>query len=953
MNAKGTMSKPNYLFNETINLHVVNRISERDAKRQEISAREILSRLNTQPGLILADEVGMGKTFVALAVGISAHLADKEKRPVVVMVPPTITHKWENDFITFRTYCLSGDLQNIQCKVANRTEELLKMFDDPEDRRVAVVFLTHGAMARGLADPWVKLALIKQSLYGRHNTGEVYSSLERYIAEIIELKSHSARLGSDAQEFWNKILNSPFEKWQKIINTYEFYKEPLKDDPVPKPLIDALSAITTRELEDLYKDLRDNLPRRDSSNISVRLTEIRRLLKGHLGRLWEKSITKLQISSPLLIMDEAHHLKNAQTKISKLFSSEEAEQDADRISKGYLANVFDRMLFLTATPFQLGHFELIGVLERFKGINWSTLSNNFSKESYQTALDGLTAALDISQISAIRLERVWGKLTQQDIPSSLETRWWDGSRDLADNHRLFECIETFNECKQSMKTAESILKKWVIRHLRPRQFEFENAPIQRRELITGRGISMTESSEEGLQILEGATLPFLLAARASASSPQTRPVFSEGLASSYEAFLDTRKRRLAKESATDQDDDPIVQENTLVEIGSDSSIGKFNFYIEQIESLLKRKDGFILHGHPKVDATITKAIDLWLRGEKVLIFCHYIESGRALRFNISKKVNEIIISTAAERMGCTNDEAAKKLNAIQDGIDDQKEIIAEITDNIFNSHKEFHSLLNYKSDVVDVIKRMIRTHSFIVRYFPLEKFKKSGKLTKDLLKEAFEKADSSGLSYSKLIESFLKFISQRQDLAGAYIDALKSVQTGSHRGKEILASFSGEDHISTHDEHLNATVRLVNGSTPPESRHKLMLTFNTPFFPEILIASSVMAEGVDLHLNCRHIIHHDLSWNPSTLEQRNGRVDRIGAKVEKCGMPINIYLPYVSATQDEKMFKVVMDRERWFKVIMGDKVKIDSLFETDKLAERVPFPEDAAQELTFKLEIYK
>jgi hypothetical protein len=38
---------------------------------------------------------------------------------------------------------------------------------------------------------------------------------------------------------------------------------------------------------------------------------------------------------------------------------------------------------------------------------------------------------------------------------------------------------------------------------------------------------------------------------------------------------------------------------------------------------------------------------------------------------------------------------------------------------------------------------------------------------------------------------------------------------------------------------------LVNGATRGETRQRLMLTFNSPFFPEVLIASSVMAEGVD------------------------------------------------------------------------------------------------------------
>ena len=75
-------------------------------------------------------------------------------------------------------------------------------------------------------------------------------------------------------------------------------------------------------------------------------------------------------------------------------------------------------------------------------------------------------------------------------------------------------------------------------------------------------------------------------------------------------------------------------------------------------------------------------------------------------------------------------------------------------------------------------------------------------------------------------------------------------------------------------------VRLANGGVQPATRRRLMLAFNTPFFPEVLVASSVMAEGVDLHHDCRHVIHHDLDWNPSTLEQRTGRVDRIGFKAE-------------------------------------------------------------------------
>jgi hypothetical protein len=61
-------------------------------------------------------------------------------------------------------------------------------------------------------------------------------------------------------------------------------------------------------------------------------------------------------------------------------------------------------------------------------------------------------------------------------------------------------------------------------------------------------------------------------------------------------------------------------------------------------------------------------------------------------------------------------------------------------------------------------------------------------------------------------------------------------------------------------------------------------------------------------------------------------------------------LPFVTATQDEKMFRVVRDRERWFSVVMGEKYELDEAA-TDKIADRIPFPEEAARALAFNLAV--
>jgi superfamily II DNA/RNA helicase len=112
-----------------------------------------------------------------------------------------------------------------------------------------------------------------------------------------------------------------------------------------------------------------------------------------------------------------------------------------------------------------------------------------------------------------------------------------------------------------------------------------------------------------------------------------------------------------------------------------------------------------------------------------------------------------------------------------------------------------------------------------------------------------------------------------------------------------------------------------------------------------------MAEGVDLHRDCRHVIHHDLDWNPSTLEQRTGRVDRLGSKALLSGRPIVICEPFVAGTQDEKQFRVVKDREKWFGVLMGGRIPQDEV-SIDQIAVRSELPEALAQQLTLNLNVW-
>lgn len=44
----------------------------------------------------------------------------------------------------------------------------------------------------------------------------------------------------------------------------------------------------------------------------------------------------------------------------------------------------------------------------------------------------------------------------------------------------------------------------------------------------------------------------------------------------------------------------------------------------------------------------------------------------------------------------------------------------------------------------------------------------------------------------------------------------------------------------------------------------------------ILLATDAASEGLNLQNHCRYLIHYEIPWNPNRMEQRNGRIDRVG-----------------------------------------------------------------------------
>lgn len=71
-------------------------------------------------------------------------------------------------------------------------------------------------------------------------------------------------------------------------------------------------------------------------------------------------------------------------------------------------------------------------------------------------------------------------------------------------------------------------------------------------------------------------------------------------------------------------------------------------------------------------------------------------------------------------------------------------------------------------------------------------------------------------------------------------------------------------------------IRVLYGGEDCD-REGIKASFNDPHDPvRILIATDAASEGMNLQETARFLLHFDVPWNPSRLEQRNGRLDRHG-----------------------------------------------------------------------------
>ena len=95
---------------------------------------------------------------------------------------------------------------------------------------------------------------------------------------------------------------------------------------------------------------------------------------------------------------------------------------------------------------------------------------------------------------------------------------------------------------------------------------------------------------------------------------------------------------------------------------------------------------------------------------------------------------------------------------------------------------------------------------------------------------------------------------------------------------EFKARINGD--ISNRERKMRSNYAVAFGQTRGEAegvvnrKDSIQGSFNSPMRPFVLATTSIGQEGLDFHLYCRKIMHWNLPSNPVELEQREGRINR-------------------------------------------------------------------------------
>ena len=149
------------------------------------------------------------------------------------------------------------------------------------------------------------------------------------------------------------------------------------------------------------------------------------------------------------------------------------------------------------------------------------------------------------------------------------------------------------------------------------------------------------------------------------------------------------------------------------------------------------------------------------------------------------------------------------------------------------------------------------------------------------------------------------------------VDFIKNLKKDDTKAKLVLFT-EYKDTLNSLYDRLSQTYKVgkIDGTMNIDERKKALDSFKQCEGEDVLLCTDAAGEGIDMQF-CNIEINYDLPWNPNKLEQRMGRIHRIGQSKDV------YYYNFVIDNEksiDGYIFKKLLDKIEHIKEAMNGKI---------------------------------
>lgn len=317
-----------------------------------------------------------------------------------------------------------------------------------------------------------------------------------------------------------------------------------------------------------------------------------------------------------------------------------------------------------------------------------------------------------------------------------------------------------------------------------------------------------------------------------------------------------------------------------------------------------------------------------------------------------------------------------EIAGIEYGLAKKKHQLYQRKGEIIHSFLEGNAIIDAQTDIPEVGSESTFLSDLLINHCSEELsewFKKRikkpdiSKILKDiillntLLKGIFR--NGSGLLPGFLADSIeMDFSTALQDLLGdpeaPFHFVLTEIRTVI-RDFDLLISINFQDRDANRINTVMKGLSPVIGATGQDKRDRGIIAsqFRLPGFPYVLVTTDIFREGEDLHTYCQNIYHYGIAWNPSDMEQRTGRIDRINSlsyrKLNQTDRltfdnKIQVFYPYLSQSVEvNQVIELLKNINKFIETF--NEIEIENKYESSVRVDNEITESDIPQQIVEKL----